>query len=76
MTNYFFDTNNNFDQSLIETKLTKLFSQNANIIISNELGIVIHAQTEVGRKITDLQGWINQFIADKADKVYLMSEYH
>lgn len=75
LTNYFFDTNNNVDQSLIETKteLTKLFSQNANfIIISNELGMGMHAENEVGRKFTDLQGWINQFIADKADKVYLM----
>ena len=32
----------------------------------------LHAETEAGRKFTDLQGWMNQYIADKADAVYFM----
>lgn len=74
-TNCFFDTNNNIDQSLnlAKIELNKLFNQNANlIIISNELGMGLHAETEIGRNFTDLQGWVNQFIAKKAYKVNLM----
>ena len=32
----------------------------------------LHAETEVGRKFTDLQGWANQYAAAKAAKVVLM----
>ena len=42
------------------------------IMITNELGMGVHAETEIGRKFTDLQGWANQFIAAKANKVVLM----
>jgi adenosylcobinamide kinase / adenosylcobinamide-phosphate guanylyltransferase len=41
-------------------------------IISNEIGMGIHAETEIGRKFTDLQGWTNQYIAHIANKVILM----
>ncbi len=66
LTNYFVDTNNNIDQSLnlAKIELNKLFNQNTNlIIISNELGMGLHAETEIGRNFTNLQGWVNQFIA-------------
>lgn len=75
LTNYFVDTKNDVEISLTQAKeeLTTLFEQDANlIIISNELGMGMHAQTDVGRKFTDLQGWTNQFIASKANEVYLM----
>ncbi len=42
------------------------------IIISNEIGMGIHAQTEVGRKFTELQGWMNQFIGQKSDVAFFM----
>ena len=42
------------------------------IIISNEIGMGVHAETEIGRKFTDLQGWTNQYIARIANKVVLM----
>jgi adenosylcobinamide kinase/adenosylcobinamide-phosphate guanylyltransferase len=42
------------------------------IIITNELGMGMHADTEAGRKFTDLQGWINQYIAAIADEVIFM----
>jgi len=32
----------------------------------------VHAATEVGRKFTELQGWMNQHIAKHADKATLM----
>jgi len=41
-------------------------------IISNEIGMGVHAETEIGRKFTDLQGWANQYTAKVADKVVLM----
>jgi adenosylcobinamide kinase/adenosylcobinamide-phosphate guanylyltransferase len=42
------------------------------IIISNEIGMGVHADTEVGRKFTDLQGWANQYVAAKADEAIFM----
>jgi adenosylcobinamide kinase/adenosylcobinamide-phosphate guanylyltransferase len=41
-------------------------------IVSNEIGMGIHAPTEVGRRFTDLQGWTNQYIAQKANEVVLL----
>jgi adenosylcobinamide kinase/adenosylcobinamide-phosphate guanylyltransferase len=32
----------------------------------------IHPENENARKFTDLQGWINQHIAARADEVYFM----
>lgn len=42
------------------------------IVVTNEIGMGVHAQTVAGRKFTDLQGWANQYIASKADEVILM----
>ncbi len=53
-----------FDQ-LIEQEFTLL-------VVSNEIGMGIHPATESGRKFADLQGWMNQYIARKADKAVLM----
>lgn len=75
LTNWYVDTKNDVEQCLEKGKkeLEKLFQQKANIIIiSNEIGMGIHAQTEVGRKFTELQGWMNQYIAPKADKATFM----
>jgi len=75
LTNWYVDTKNNVEECLEKGKeeLLELFKQEATIIIiSNEIGMGIHAQTEVGRKFTELQGWMNQFIAEKADKAIFM----
>lgn len=75
LTNWYIDTKNDVEESLslAKAELEKVFKQEANIIIiSNEIGMGIHAQTEVGRKFTELQGWMNQFIAKKADKAVFM----
>lgn len=42
------------------------------IIISNEIGMGVHAETEAGRKFTDLQGWANQYVASVAQEAILM----
>lgn len=42
------------------------------ILISNEIGMGLHADTAAGRRFTDLQGWVNQYIAAKADQVIFM----
>ncbi|MBV4358233.1 bifunctional adenosylcobinamide kinase/adenosylcobinamide-phosphate guanylyltransferase [Pinibacter aurantiacus] len=41
-------------------------------IVSNEIGMGLHADTEMGRKFVDLQGWANQYIAAKAKKAVFM----
>jgi len=76
LTNFFVDTNNNVELSLEEAK--KEFISIANqenatlIIVTNEIGMGVHAETHIGRKFTELQGWMNQFLASKADEVVLM----
>ncbi|MBQ0734290.1 bifunctional adenosylcobinamide kinase/adenosylcobinamide-phosphate guanylyltransferase [Aquimarina celericrescens] len=75
LTNYFVDTKNDIEKSLALAKdeFTKLLKREATIIIiSNEIGMGVHATTEVGRKFTELQGWMNQHIAKHADKAILM----
>lgn len=42
------------------------------IVVSNEIGMGLHAADEASRHFTDLQGWVNQHIAKKADRVYFM----
>ncbi len=75
LTNYFVDTKNDIETCLMLAKeeFNKLLIIKATIIIiSNEIGMGVHAQTEVGRKFTELQGWINQHIAKQADKAIFM----
>ena len=75
LTNFFMDNKNDLDKTLYEAKTEwkKFIDQDFNlIVVSNELGMGVHAQNEVGRKFADLQGWMNQFIAKQADEVYLM----
>lgn len=75
LTNYYMDTKNDVQLSLSQAKaeFAKLLDINATIIIiSNEIGMGVHATTEVGRKFTELQGWMNQHIASHADKAILM----
>lgn len=75
LTNLFVAFENNIDHSLTAFKeeidaLTKL--SGTFIIISNEIGMGVHADTEIGRKFTDLQGWANQYVASKADEAIFM----
>ena len=76
LTNFFVDHKNDVDLSLEEAKkefLSIINQENVTlIIVTNEIGMGVHAQTHVGRKFTELQGWMNQFLAAKADEVILM----
>ncbi len=75
LTNFFVDTNNDITHSLdlAKKEFDKLLHIDATlIIISNEIGMGVHATTEVGRKFTELQGWVNQYIAKHADIATLM----
>lgn len=75
LTNFFMDTDQDIDkcQKLAKQELETLFQKKSTlIIVTNEIGMGTHAQTESGRKFTDLQGWMNQYIARQADKVTLM----
>jgi adenosylcobinamide kinase/adenosylcobinamide-phosphate guanylyltransferase len=42
------------------------------ILVSNEIGQGVHATTELGRRFTDLQGFLNQHVAACADTVVAM----
>jgi adenosylcobinamide kinase/adenosylcobinamide-phosphate guanylyltransferase len=75
LTNFFTDSGNNTETSLalFKNEIDLLSEKQATIIIiSNELGMGIHAETEIGRRFTDLQGWTNQYVAEKASKVIFM----
>lgn len=75
LTNFFTDTNYQVTESLEQAKkeLNDFMKQDMNlIIISNEIGMGTHAATDAGRKFADLQGWMNQYISQKADAVTFM----
>lgn len=75
LTNFFIEHKNDIDKSLTDFKIEIDVLNNMAgtfIIVSNEIGMGVHAETEIGRKFTDLQGWANQYTAAKADKVVLM----
>jgi adenosylcobinamide kinase/adenosylcobinamide-phosphate guanylyltransferase len=76
LTNFFVDTKNDVELCLEQAKAefdAIVLHENATIIIiSNEIGMGLHADTAVGRKFTELQGWMNQYLANKANKVILM----
>jgi adenosylcobinamide kinase/adenosylcobinamide-phosphate guanylyltransferase len=76
LTNFFVDTKNDVASSLEEAKkefLAMAKQENVTlIIVTNEIGMGVHADTHIGRKFTELQGWMNQFLASNADEVVLM----
>ena len=76
LTNFFVDTKNDISLCLEQAKAeidTVANQENTTIIIvTNEIGMGLHADTAVGRKFTELQGWMNQYIAATADTVVLM----
>lgn len=75
LTNFWIDTNYDSEKSLKEAKkeFDKLQKVDATLfIISNEIGMGVHPSTENARKFVELQGWMNQYVAGKADKVTFM----
>jgi adenosylcobinamide kinase/adenosylcobinamide-phosphate guanylyltransferase len=75
LTNFFMQHKQDVDTALysIQQEINALNTKNATIIIvTNEIGMGVHADSDIGRKFTDLQGWANQYIARRAQKVVLM----
>lgn len=75
LTNIFHDNQYDLNRSLDEAKVewNRFIKQDFTlIVVSNEIGMSLHAPDEASRHFTDLQGWINQHIAQTADEVYFM----
>ena len=75
LTNIFYENKNDVDQSLeiAKNEWDKFIKQDFTlIVVSNELGMGVHPENEIARKFADLQGWMNQYIVESADSVYLM----
>lgn len=74
-TNFFFDNNSDVELSLsqIKDEFDELILQDAQFIfVTNEIGLGGTSENKVQRMFTDLQGWVNQYIASLSDEVYLM----
>ena len=74
LTNFFFE-NNEVEQTLEQAKaeFDRFTSQEATFIfVTNEIGSGGVSENTIQRKFTDLEGWMNQYIAAKADEVILM----
>jgi adenosylcobinamide kinase/adenosylcobinamide-phosphate guanylyltransferase len=75
ITNFFTDWHADIDACLAvcRREIDALAMKDATLIlISNEIGMGLHADTPAGRQFTDLQGWVNQYIAAKADQAIFM----
>lgn len=75
LSSFFADTNSDLEATLnlFKAEINALREIDAIFIfISNELGMGMHADTEVGRKFADLQGWANQFLANLSDQAYFI----
>jgi len=74
-TNFFYDLQANIDASLaaVKNEFDRFTAQDATFIfVTNEIGNGGTSTDKLQRKFTDLLGWINQYVASKADEVILM----
>ena len=74
-TNYFFYLESDVDLSLqaLKQEFDAFTAQNATFIfVTNEIGSGAVSDNPIQRRFTDLQGWMNQYIASQAHQVYLM----
>lgn len=74
-TNFFFDMQSDTEGALsvLKGEFDQFVEQDAQFIfVTNEIGMGEMSQNEVQRKFADLQGWLNQYIAARADEVFLM----
>ena len=65
-TNFFFDLHSDTDRALaaVKAEFDRFTAQDATFIfVTNEIGM---------GKFTDMQGWMNQYVAARADEVILM----
>ncbi len=74
-TNFFFETQGGVEQALeaVKQAFNRFTAQEATFIfVTNEIGMGGTSENELQRKFTDMQGWMNQYIAAHADEVILM----
>ena len=74
LTNFFFE-NQNVDETLktVMEEFERFMKNDATyIFVTNEIGSGGVSDNAVQRQFTDLEGWMNQYIASRADEVILM----
>ena len=74
LTNFFFE-NSNVESILevVKAEFDRFTAHDATyIFVTNEIGSGGVSENAIQRKFTDLEGWMNQYIASKADEVILM----
>ena len=74
LTNYFFE-NQEVNETLeqVKAEFDRFTDQDATFIfVTNEIGSGGVSDNALQRKFTDLQGWMNQYVAERADEVVLM----
>ena len=75
LTNFFYANDSDVNKSLEAAKAEfEAFTQHdaTYIFVTNEIGSGGVSENALQRKFTDLQGWMNQYIASKADEVIWM----
>ena len=76
LTNFFFENQNHDTQQvldMVKAEFDRFTAQDATFIfVTNEIGSGSVSVDAVQRRFTDLQGWMNQHIASRADEVILM----
>jgi adenosylcobinamide kinase / adenosylcobinamide-phosphate guanylyltransferase len=74
-TNFFTATDGNVQACLDELipRFDRFVAQEATfILVTNEIGLGGISVNDLQRRFTDLIGWLNQYVASKADEVVLM----
>ena len=75
LTNLFFAQESDVNKTLeVAKKEFEAFTRHdaTYIFVTNEIGCGGTSESAVQRQFTDLQGWMNQYIAQNADEVILM----
>ena len=75
LTNFFFANDSDANLSLEKAKaeFDAFTAPDATyIFVTNEIGLGGVSENALQRRFTDLQGWMNQYIATRADEVILM----
>ena len=74
-TNFFYDLEGDVDKTLeaLKAEFERFTAQDATFIfVTNEIGLGGTSENALQRRFTDLQGWMNQYVASLADEVELM----
>jgi adenosylcobinamide kinase/adenosylcobinamide-phosphate guanylyltransferase len=75
LTNFFYKGASDIEQILadVQAEFDQFTAQDATFIfVTNEIGSGGVSMDATQRRFTDLQGWMNQYVAQQADEVVLM----